>query len=93
MSESRRGAPQNLRGRHDDPDEGGAGTRNIVKAVRHVCHVMGDIRALRNMDDNKASTYYSDPDVLAEISCGLGEAMTEMNLNDEKVVQFAFRSD
>ncbi|KAM1695076.1 hypothetical protein ACFXTN_026757 [Malus domestica] len=41
----------------------------------------------------QASTNYSDPDVLAEISCGLSEAMIEMNLNDEKVEWFTFRFD
>ncbi|KAM1115330.1 hypothetical protein TB2_038412 [Malus domestica] len=144
--------------------KGEAGTGNIVEAVRHVRHVMGDIRVLRNMDDDEvfayakrisapydlmmqtkqvgrlpvvhfaaggvatpadaalmmqlgcdgvfvgsgvfkssdparraraivqASTHYSDPDVLADISCGLGEAMAGINLNDEKVESFWFES-
>ncbi|KAH7864055.1 hypothetical protein Vadar_025182 [Vaccinium darrowii] len=137
--------------------KGEAGTGNIIEAVRHVRSVMGDIRVLRNMDDDEvfsfakkiaapydlvmqtkqlgrlpvvhfaaggvatpadaalmmqlgcdgvfvgsgvfksgdparraraivqAVTHYSDPDVLAEVSCGLGEAMVGINLNDDKV--------
>ncbi|KAL3527722.1 hypothetical protein ACH5RR_012378 [Cinchona calisaya] len=32
----------------------------------------------------QAVTHYSDPEVLAEVSCGLGEAMVGINLNDVK---------
>ncbi|KAL3517315.1 hypothetical protein ACH5RR_024217 [Cinchona calisaya] len=33
----------------------------------------------------QAVTHYSDPEVLAEVSCGLGEAMVGIILNDDKV--------
>ncbi|KAG5603079.1 hypothetical protein H5410_034449 [Solanum commersonii] len=141
--------------------KGEAGTGNIIEAVRHVRSVMGDIRVLRNMDDDEvftfakkiqapydlvmqtkqlgrlpvvhfaaggvatpadaalmmqlgcdgvfvgsgifksgdpakrgraivqAVTHYSDPQLLAEISCGLGEAMVGINL-DEKVERGQF---
>ncbi|GER28062.1 pyridoxal biosynthesis lyase PdxS, partial [Striga asiatica] len=140
--------------------KGEAGTGNIIEAVRHVRSVMGDIRVLRNMDDDEvfafakqiqapydlvmqtkqlgrlpvvhfaaggvatpadaalmmqlgcdgvfvgsgvfksgdparraraivqAVTHYSDPEVLADVSCGLGEAMVGINLNDEKVERY-----
>ncbi|KAE8692413.1 RING/U-box superfamily protein, putative isoform 1 [Hibiscus syriacus] len=32
----------------------------------------------------QAVTHYSDPDVLADVSCGLGEAMVGLNLTDKK---------
>ncbi|KAK4399116.1 putative pyridoxal 5'-phosphate synthase subunit PDX1 [Sesamum angolense] len=142
--------------------KGEAGTGNIIEAVRHVRSVMGDIRVLRNMDDDEvftfakklqapydlvmqtkqlgrlpvvhfaaggvatpadaalmmqlgcdgvfvgsgvfksgdparraraivqAVTHYSDPEVLAEVSCGLGEAMVGINLNDDKVEREGF---
>jgi pyridoxal 5'-phosphate synthase pdxS subunit len=41
----------------------------------------------------QAVTHYSDPQVLAEVSCGLGEAMVGLNLNDKKIERFASRSD
>lgn len=144
--------------------KGEAGTGNVIEAVRHVRSVMGDIRMLRNMDDDEvftfakkiaapydlvmqtkqlgrlpvvqfaaggvatpadaalmmqlgcdgvfvgsgvfksgdpvkrgraivqAVTHYSDPELLAEVSCGLGEAMVGLNLNDKKVERFASRS-
>ncbi|KAJ8461674.1 hypothetical protein OPV22_034600 [Ensete ventricosum] len=37
--------------------KGEAGTGNIVEAVRHVRSVMGDIRALRNMDDDEVFAF------------------------------------
>ncbi|RWW59180.1 hypothetical protein BHE74_00033902 [Ensete ventricosum] len=125
--------------------KGEAGTGNIIEAVRHVRSVMGDIRALRNMDDDEvftfakriaapydlvmqtkqlgrlplgcdgvfvgsgifksgdparraraivqAVTHYSDREILAEVSCGLGEAMAGINLNDTRVQRFANRSE
>ncbi|KAB1201430.1 putative pyridoxal biosynthesis protein PDX1 [Morella rubra] len=167
--------------------KGEAGTGNVVEAVRHVRSVMGDIRLLRNMDDDEAVrhvrsvmgdirllrnmdddevfafakkiaapydlvmqtkqlgrlpvvqfaaggvatpadaalmmqlgcdgvfvgsgvfksgdparraraivqavTHYSDPEMLAEVSCGLGEAMVGINLNDDKVERYANRSE
>ncbi|KAI0502140.1 hypothetical protein KFK09_017087 [Dendrobium nobile] len=145
--------------------KGEAGTGNIVEAVRHVRSVMGDIRVLRNMDDDevfsfakrivapydlvmqtkqlgrlpvvhfaaggiatpadaalmmqlgcdgvfvgsgifksgdptrraraivRAVTHYSDPDILADVSAGLGEAMVGINLNDANVERFAARSE
>jgi len=145
--------------------KGEAGTGNIIEAVRHVRSVMGDIRVLRNMDDDevftfakklaapydlvlqtkqlgrlpvvqfaaggvatpadaalmmqlgcdgvfvgsgvfksgdpakraqaivRAVTHYTDPEMLAEVSCGLGEAMVGLNLNDSKVERFASRSE
>eukprot|EP00252_Welwitschia_mirabilis_P022165 TRINITY_DN5919_c0_g1_i1.p1 TRINITY_DN5919_c0_g1~~TRINITY_DN5919_c0_g1_i1.p1 ORF type:complete len:310 (-),score=82.02 TRINITY_DN5919_c0_g1_i1:178-1107(-) len=41
----------------------------------------------------QAVTQYNDPDVLAEVSCGLGEAMVGINLNDAKVERYAERSE
>lgn len=41
----------------------------------------------------QAVTHYNDPHVLAEISCGLGEAMVGINISDKKVERFAERSD
>ncbi|XP_011080788.1 probable pyridoxal 5'-phosphate synthase subunit PDX1 [Sesamum indicum] len=155
---------RHLRGAPHRP-KGEAGTGNIIEAVRHVRSVMGDIRVLRNMDDDEvftfakkiqapydlvmqtkqlgrlpvvhfaaggvatpadaalmmqlgcdgvfvgsgvfksgdparraraivqAVTHYSDPEVLAEVSCGLGEAMVGINLNDDKVERYANRSE
>lgn len=145
--------------------KGEAGTGNVVEAVRHVRSVMGEIRALGNMDDDEifsfakrisapydlvmqtkqlgrlpvvqfaaggvatpadaalmmqlgcdgvfvgsgifksgdparraraivqAATHYADPEILAEVSGGLGEAMVGINLNDTKVERFAARSE
>ncbi|KAJ8753805.1 hypothetical protein K2173_000059 [Erythroxylum novogranatense] len=135
--------------------KGEAGTGNVIEAVRHVRSVMGDIRILRNMDDDelfsfskriaapydlvvqtkqlgslpvvhlaaggvatpadaalmmqlgcdggdpakraraivRTVTHYSDPNVLADVSCGLGEAMVGLNLSDKKVERFANRSE
>ncbi|VAH46783.1 unnamed protein product [Triticum turgidum subsp. durum] len=145
--------------------KGEAGTGNVIEAVRHVRSVMGDVRALRSMDDDEVFTYaksiaapydlvmqtkqlgrlpvvqfaaggvatpadaalmmqlgcdgvfvgsgvfksgdparraraivqavthYSDPNVLAEVSCDLGEAMVGINLSDPKVERFAARSE
>lgn len=42
----------------------------------------------------QAVTHYNDPDVLADVSCGLGEAMAGINLNcDPHAERFAERSD
>ncbi|KAH9609730.1 hypothetical protein KSS87_012720 [Heliosperma pusillum] len=41
----------------------------------------------------QAVTHYSDPDLLAEVSCGLGEAMVGINLNDKNVERYASRSE
>ncbi|KAJ0083214.1 hypothetical protein Patl1_31108 [Pistacia atlantica] len=41
----------------------------------------------------QAVTNYSDPDILADVSCGLGEAMVGINLNDGKVERYANRSE
>jgi len=41
----------------------------------------------------QAVTHYNDPNVLAEVSCDLGEAMVGINLNDEKVERYAVRSE
>ncbi|RZS10294.1 hypothetical protein BHM03_00041487 [Ensete ventricosum] len=41
----------------------------------------------------QAVTHYSDPEILAEVSCGLGEAMAGINLNDTRVQRFANRSE
>lgn len=145
--------------------KGEAGTGNIIEAVRHVRSVMGDIRLLKNMDDDElfayakkisapfdlvlqtkqlgrlpvvqfaaggvatpadaalmmqmgcdgvfvgsgvfksgdpakraraivqAVTHYADPEVLQEVSCGLGEAMVGLNLSDRKVERYANRSE
>ncbi|OAY79459.1 putative pyridoxal 5'-phosphate synthase subunit PDX1.1 [Ananas comosus] len=145
--------------------KGEAGTGNVVEAVRHVRAVMGEVRALRGMEEDevfayakriaapyelvmqtkqlgrlpvvqfaaggvatpadaalmmqlgcdgvfvgsgifksgdparraraivRAVTHYNDPDVLAEVSSGLGEAMVGINLADTKVERFAARSE
>jgi Thiazole biosynthesis protein ThiG len=42
----------------------------------------------------QAVTHYNDPEVLAEVSCGLGEAMAGINLNcNPRARRFAERSD
>ncbi|XP_074295022.1 putative pyridoxal 5'-phosphate synthase subunit PDX1 [Silene latifolia] len=41
----------------------------------------------------QAVTHYSDPDLLGEVSCGLGEAMVGINLNDKNVERYASRSE
>ncbi|KAJ3696599.1 hypothetical protein LUZ61_000304 [Rhynchospora tenuis] len=41
----------------------------------------------------QAVTHYSDPEILAEVSSGLGEAMVGINLSDAKVERFAARSE
>ena len=41
----------------------------------------------------QAVTHYSDPDILADISCGLGEAMVGGYLNDDKVERFSAHSE
>lgn len=41
----------------------------------------------------QAVSPYSDPDMLAEVSCGLGEAMVGISLNDAKVERYANRSE
>jgi pyridoxal 5'-phosphate synthase pdxS subunit len=41
----------------------------------------------------QAVTHYNDPEILAEVSSGLGEAMVGINLNDSKVERFAARSE
>ncbi|CAB4319816.1 unnamed protein product [Prunus armeniaca] len=38
----------------------------------------------REEDRRAAVTHYRNPDVLAEVSCGLGEAMVGLNLKDKK---------
>ncbi|CAA0842327.1 Pyridoxal 5-phosphate synthase subunit PDX1.3 [Striga hermonthica] len=78
--------------------KGEAGTGNIIEAVRHVRSVMGDIRVLRNMDDDEVFAFAKQIQapydlVLADVSCGLGEAMVGINLNDEKVERYANRSE
>ena len=40
----------------------------------------------------QAVTHYSDPEMLAELSCGLGEAMVGLNL-DKNVERYANRSE
>ncbi|THU68426.1 hypothetical protein C4D60_Mb08t03770 [Musa balbisiana] len=41
----------------------------------------------------QAVTHYSDPEILAEVICGLGEAMAGISLSDAKVERFASRSE
>ncbi|KAL5204053.1 hypothetical protein ABZP36_008924 [Zizania latifolia] len=38
-------------------EEGEAVTGNVVEVVRHMRSVMGDIRGLRNMDDDEVFSY------------------------------------
>lgn len=40
-----------------------------------------------------AVTHFNDPSIIADVSCGLGEAMVGINLNDKKVERFAARSE
>ncbi|VAH92554.1 unnamed protein product [Triticum turgidum subsp. durum] len=40
----------------------------------------------------QAVTHYSDPEILANVSAGLGEAMVGINLSDPNVERFAARS-
>ncbi|MCO5572777.1 hypothetical protein L7F22_026536 [Adiantum nelumboides] len=40
-----------------------------------------------------AVTHFNDPSIIADVSCGLGEAMVGINLSDKKVERFAARSD
>ncbi|PRQ55679.1 putative pyridoxal 5'-phosphate synthase (glutamine hydrolyzing) [Rosa chinensis] len=37
------------------------------------------------MFEAHAVTHYNDPNILADVSCGLGKAMVGLNLNDAKV--------
>ncbi|KAG6474811.1 hypothetical protein ZIOFF_064026 [Zingiber officinale] len=39
----------------------------------------------------QAVTHYTDPEILAEVICGLGEPMAGINLSDPKVERFAYR--
>uniref|UniRef100_A0A0D6R048 pyridoxal 5'-phosphate synthase (glutamine hydrolyzing) n=1 Tax=Araucaria cunninghamii TaxID=56994 RepID=A0A0D6R048_ARACU len=41
----------------------------------------------------QAVTYFNDSHMLAEVSCGLGEAMVGINLNDKKMERYAERSE
>ncbi|KAJ8466950.1 hypothetical protein OPV22_029502 [Ensete ventricosum] len=49
--------------------------------------------ARRARDIVQAVTHYSDPEILAEVSCGLGEVMAGISLSDAKVQRFAGRSE
>ena len=40
-----------------------------------------------------AVTHFNDPSVIADVSCGLGEAMVGINLSDKKAERFAARSE
>ncbi|GJM90424.1 hypothetical protein PR202_ga06702 [Eleusine coracana subsp. coracana] len=66
----------------------------------------GDPRATRRVPSSRPSrttatrkilaeavTHYSDPEILADVSSGLGEAMVGINLSDPKVERFAARSE
>ncbi|KAK8959147.1 Mitochondrial import inner membrane translocase subunit Tim9 [Platanthera guangdongensis] len=45
------------------------------------------IHKLRGITSPEAATHYSDPEILADVSAGLGESMVEINLNDANVDQ------
>uniref|UniRef100_J3MMX4 pyridoxal 5'-phosphate synthase (glutamine hydrolyzing) n=1 Tax=Oryza brachyantha TaxID=4533 RepID=J3MMX4_ORYBR len=62
---------------------GGAGTGNVVEAVRHVRSVMGDLRALRNMDDDEVFSYAK------RIAAPYDLVMQTKQLGRLPVVQFA----
>ncbi|EAZ38383.1 hypothetical protein OsJ_22760 [Oryza sativa Japonica Group] len=63
--------------------KGEAGTGNVVEAVRHVRSVMGDIRALRNMDDDEVFSYAK------RIAAPYDLVMQTKQLGRLPVVQFA----
>ncbi|GJN24217.1 hypothetical protein PR202_gb11948 [Eleusine coracana subsp. coracana] len=62
---------------------GEAGTGNVVEAVRHVRSVMGDVRALRNMDDDEVFSYAKS------IAAPYDLVMQTKQLGRLPVVQFA----
>ncbi|KAF5193094.1 Pyridoxal 5'-phosphate synthase subunit PdxS [Thalictrum thalictroides] len=55
-----------------------------VMAKARIVFKSGD-PALRARAIVQAVTHYSDPEILADVSCGLGEAMVGINLNDKNV--------
>ncbi|XP_006657949.2 probable pyridoxal 5'-phosphate synthase subunit PDX1.1 [Oryza brachyantha] len=63
--------------------KGEAGTGNVVEAVRHVRSVMGDLRALRNMDDDEVFSYAK------RIAAPYDLVMQTKQLGRLPVVQFA----
>ncbi|KAK8665733.1 hypothetical protein V6N13_005895 [Hibiscus sabdariffa] len=63
--------------------KGEAGTGNIIEAVRHVRSVMGDIRVLRNMDDDEVFTFAK------KIQSPYDLVMQTKQLGRLPVVQFA----
>ncbi|BAF28926.1 Os11g0708500 [Oryza sativa Japonica Group] len=63
--------------------KGEAGTGNVVEAVRHVRSVMGEIRALRNMDDDEVFSYAK------RIAAPYDLVMQTKQLGRLPVVQFA----
>uniref|UniRef100_J3N0F7 pyridoxal 5'-phosphate synthase (glutamine hydrolyzing) n=2 Tax=Oryza brachyantha TaxID=4533 RepID=J3N0F7_ORYBR len=63
--------------------KGEAGTCNVVEAVRHVRSVMGDLRALCNMDDDEVFSYAK------RIAAPYDLVMQTKQLGRLPVVQFA----
>lgn len=63
--------------------KGEAGTGNVVEAVRHVRSVMGDIRALSNMDDDEVFSFAK------RIAAPYDLVMQTKQLGRLPVVQFA----
>ncbi|KAL6880427.1 hypothetical protein ACP4OV_011992 [Aristida adscensionis] len=63
--------------------KGEAGTGNVVEAVRHVRAVMGDVRALRAMDDDEVFSYAK------RIAAPYDLVMQTKQLGRLPVVQFA----
>ena len=52
------------------------------------CVLMG-----KSVCARQAVTHYSDPKVLAEVSCGLGEAMVGIDCRDKNFSSYAARSE
>nr|XP_025876686.1 probable pyridoxal 5'-phosphate synthase subunit PDX1 [Oryza sativa Japonica Group] len=59
------------------------GTGNVVEAVRHECSIMGEIRALHNMDDDEVFAYAN------RIAAPYDLVMQTKQLGRLPVVQFA----
>lgn len=61
--------------------EGEAGTGDVSNATTHMRAIGGQIRRLSSLGAAiaKATTFCDDPDVLAKVSRGLGEAMVGIN--------------
>src|SRR5206468_959013 len=69
--------------------KGEAGSGNIVEAVRHLRAITGEIRQLTALREEelmakaivRATTHYNEPQVVAECSGELGEAMRGIDVS------------